>query len=395
MTDQNNAFEAITSDNRGAIITLTSVSLLIVAIIFVLAKLGSVLYFKQRRTAVNTPIWVALVLAIVQVVVLQKAVDHGLGRHQSRLSEGDIQAWSKFAFAAHILFILVLTLSKISTILLVWKLTPSQSLRRSCAVTAGIVGGWSVFAVLSIAFQCGLPDPWLYSPNRCAGEGALLYPIAVFNILTEVIIVIQPFMMMRNVQMAWDKRVKILCSFSSRISIVGLGIAHLALIPSFVHSTDVSWDIVNWETVGQAMMLTTIVIACVPTLYHIFAGLHSGLTTTQIPDGIGLELPQTKLSGYIDQSSSGASQSRSRLHSRGWLKKNGRSIFDGWGGETGVITEVSSGQDPNQTVGGRQSSSSEGTESTRHLTQESQGKGGLLRTVDVTVEVEEHHHDQL
>ncbi|KAJ5539519.1 hypothetical protein N7513_007851 [Penicillium frequentans] len=395
MTDQKNAFEAISSNNRGAIITLSSVSLLIVTIIFVLAKLGSVVYFKQRRTAVNTPIWVALVFAIVQVVVLQKAVDHGLGKHQNRLSESDIQAWSKFAFAAHILFIFVLALSKMSTILLVWKLTPSQSLRRSCAVTAGIVGGWSVFAVLSIAFQCGMPDPWLYSPNRCAGEGALFYPIAVFNILTEVILVIQPFMMMRNVQMAWDKRVKILCSFSSRIIIVGLGIVHLALIPSFVHSTDVSWDIVNWETVGQAMMLTTIVIACVPTLYHIFAGLHSGLTTTQIPDGIGLELPQTKSSGYINQSSSGASQSHTRLHSRGWLKKNGRSMFDGWGGEIGVTTEVSSGQDRNQTVGGRQSSSSEGTESTRHLTQESQGKGGVLRTVDVTVEVEEHHHDQL
>ncbi|KAJ5792529.1 uncharacterized protein N7503_008507 [Penicillium pulvis] len=395
MTDQKNAFEAISSDNRGAIITLTSVSLLIVAIIFVLAKLASVVYFKQRRTAVNTPIWVALVLAIVQVVVLQKAVENGLGKHQSRLSEGDIQAWSKFAFAAHILFIFVMVLSKMSTILLVWKLTPSQSLRRSCVITAGIVVGWSIFAVLSIAFQCGLPDPWLYSPNRCAGEGALLYPIVVFNILTEVILVVQPFMMMRNVQMAWDKRVKILCSFSSRISIVGLGIAHLALIPSFVHSTDVSWDIVSWETVGQAMMLTTIVIACVPTLYHIFAGLHSGLTTTQIPDGIGLELPQTKLSGYINQSSSGASQSHTRLHSHGWLKKNGRSMFDGWGGEIGVTTEVSSGQDQNQTVGGRQSSSSEGTESTRHLTQESQGKVGVLRTVDVTVEIEEHHHDQL
>jgi len=69
-------------------------------------------------------------------------------------------------------------------------------------------------------------------------------------------------------------------------------------------------------------------------------------------------------------------------------------MFDGWGGETGVITEVSSGQNPNQNEGGRQSSSSEGTESTRYLTQEHQGKGGVLRTVDVTVEVEEHHHRQ-
>lgn len=174
MADQKNAFQALSSDNRGTIITLVSVSLLIVAIIFVLAKISSVIYFKQRQTAVNTPIWVALVLSIIQVVILQKAVDHGLGKHQNRLSEGDIQTWSKFAFAAHILLIVVLAFSKMSTILLVWKLTPSKNLRRSCTVTVGIVVGWSIFAALSIAFQCGLPDPWLYSPERCAGEVSLI-----------------------------------------------------------------------------------------------------------------------------------------------------------------------------------------------------------------------------
>jgi hypothetical protein len=171
--DQKNAFQPLSIDNHGTIITLTSVTLLIVAIIFVLAKIGSVIYFKQRRTAVNTPVWVALILAIVQVVVLQKAVDHGLGKHQDQLSEGDIQSWSKFTLAAHILLILVLSLSKFSTILLVWKLTPSKTLRRSCVVTAGIVVGWAVFAVFSIAFQCELPDVWLYSPGRCAGEVSL------------------------------------------------------------------------------------------------------------------------------------------------------------------------------------------------------------------------------
>ncbi|KAJ5773968.1 hypothetical protein N7457_008864 [Penicillium paradoxum] len=396
MADQTYAFQALSSDNRGAIITLTSVSLLIATTIFVLAKLGSVLYFKQRRTAVNTPIWVALVFAIIQVVVLQKAVDHGLGKHQDRLSESEIQAVSKLAFVAHIVLIVVLSLSKISTILLVWKLTPSRTLRRSCVITAGIVIAWSIFAVFSIAFQCEPPNRWLYSPERCVGEGALFYPIAVVNILTEIIIVIQPFIMMRNVQMAQNKRVKILCSFFVRISIVGLGIAHLALIPSFVHSTDLSWDIVNWEIIGQTMMLTTIIIACVPTLYHIFAGLHSGLTTTQIPDRIGLELPQTKISSYINQSSSEASQSHSRSRSHGPPKKNDRPMFDGWGGDTGVVTQVTSGRKLNQNEDRRESGSSEGAESTRHLTQDIQGKGAVLRTVDVTVEFEQQsHRDQL
>jgi hypothetical protein len=168
MADQQNAFQALSSDNRGTLITLTSVSLLIVAIIFVLAKFSSAIYFKQRRTAVNTPIWVALILTIIQVVVLQKAVDHGLGQHKDRLSQE--QTWSKFAFVAHILLVVVLSLSKMSTILLVWKLSPSKSLRRGCAITAGIVVGWSVFAVFGIAFQCESPDRWLYFPGRCAGE---------------------------------------------------------------------------------------------------------------------------------------------------------------------------------------------------------------------------------
>jgi hypothetical protein len=44
---------------------------------------------------------------------------------------------------------------------------------------------------------------------------------------------------------------------------------------------------------GQArvQVLTAVIIACVPTLYHIFAGLNSGLTTTQIPEGIGVPPP--------------------------------------------------------------------------------------------------------
>ena len=67
-------------------------------------------------------------------------------------------------------------------------------------------------------------------------------------------------------------------------------------------------------------------------------------------------------------------------------------MFDGWGGQTGVVTQVSSGRDTNQNDGGRQSSSSEGTESTRHLTQDLQGKGAVLRTVDVTVEIEDQYH---
>ncbi|KAL4924004.1 uncharacterized protein BDV17DRAFT_284986 [Aspergillus undulatus] len=370
MADRKAPFHGLSSDNRGPIITLVSVSLLIVAVIFVLAKFGSAIYFKQRQTAVNTPIWVALIIAIIQVVLLQKAVDNGLGRHQDRLSESDVQAMNKFAYAAHILLVIVLSLSKMSTVLLIWKLTPSGSLRRYCTITTGIVVAWTIFAILGIGLQCDIHEPWIYAPGRCAGEGALFYPVAVLNVLTEVILVILPFIMMRNVQMVWRKRIKILSSFSTRIGIVGLGIAQLALIPSFARSTDVSWSIIDYEVISQTMMLTTVTIACVPTLYHIFAGLHSGLTTTEVPLGVGLELSRPKASGYINQTSSSGSKSRSRGRSR---EKRGREspIFNPHAADAAITTEITSNLDHYRgRHGERGSSESEGTESTRQLTRE-------------------------
>ncbi|RDW72596.1 uncharacterized protein DSM5745_07768 [Aspergillus mulundensis] len=441
-------FQQLSSDNRGPIVTLVSVCLLIVAVIFVLAKFGSAIYFKQRRTAVNTPIWVALILSIIQVVVLQKAVDNGLGRHEDRLSESQIQTLSKasraqlchfrsrtdqsqFSFAAQLLLLIVLSLTKLSTILLIWKLTPSKSLRLHCTITAGVVVGWTIFALFGISFQCQLPEAWLYRPERCAGEGALFYPIAVVNILTEIVLVVLPFIMMQNVQMAAQKRVKILCSFSSRLCVVGLAIAHLAVLPSFVRSNDITCELylstlrpqtnrtgnsTLWHVIGQAMMLTSVTIACVPTLYHIFAGLHSGLITTQIqlPDSHELsrtgtgKYAKTKTSAYINQTSSsgdwaGGSGNRTRGRSREREQDRGRgngrarrdsSLFDPRNVDTAVVTEITTtNHNHNETQGAmmRSSSSSEGTESTRRLTQEAMGKQGVMRTVDITVEIEDQH----
>ncbi|KAL4817712.1 hypothetical protein BDW67DRAFT_158928 [Aspergillus spinulosporus] len=402
-------FQRLSPDNRGPIITLVSVCLLIVAVIFVLAKSGSAIYFKQRRTAGSTLIWAALALSVVQVVVLQKAVDNGLGKHETALSKSQIQHLSKFAYAAQLLSVIVLTLSKLSTTLLIWKLTPSRSLRQYCTIAAAVIAGWTIFALFSISFQCQLPETWNYTPERCAGKGALFYPIAVFNILTEIVLVILPFIMMQNVQMASQKKAKILSSFSSRLCVVGLAFAHLALLPSFVHSDDIPWDTTLWHVIGQAMMLTSVIIACVPTLYHIFAGLHSGLITTQIqlPDGVELsrtgtgKFARSKTSTYISQTSStggSGGRSRGRSKERGSGRGNrglrrDSSLFDPRAADSAVVTEISATNagDETQNVGTmmRRSSSSSGSESTRRLTQEVLSKQqGVMRTVNITVEVE-------
>ncbi|EHA20939.1 hypothetical protein ASPNIDRAFT_194546, partial [Aspergillus niger ATCC 1015] len=272
MAETDAPFETLSDDNHGPLITLVSVAFLIVAIIFVSAKLCSVLYFKQRRSAVHIPVWLAL------VVVIQKGVDNGIGRHIDTLSDTDIQTASKYLYAAQLLHVVVLSLSEISTTLLVWKLTPHRGIRQTCRITVGVVAAWTIFSIFGIAFQCQMPNPWLYTASRCAGQGSILYPISIIHIITELVIVVIPFFMMRNVQLTLTTRVKILAAFSARIIVIALAIAHLALLPSYLHSTDIT-----------SMTCSTVTIVCLPTLYHIFAGLHSGLITTRLPDEVELK----------------------------------------------------------------------------------------------------------
>ncbi|PKY05635.1 hypothetical protein P168DRAFT_325974 [Aspergillus campestris IBT 28561] len=362
MSTRTRPFQVLSDDNNGVLITIVSVSFLIATIIFVAAKFGSVIYFKQRRTAVNTPIWVAVILVIVEVIVVQKGVDHGVGRHGDTLSTEAIQTASKFIYASQLIQIVILSLSQVSTILLVWKLTPDHALRQACTVTAGLSVGWTVFAILGTAFQCQMPEPWSYSPDRCAGEGAIMYPIWAIHILTEFAIIAIPFFMMRNVQMVLAKRIKILCAFFARSLVVVLSVVRLCLLPTYLGSSDQTWDVVNPTILGQAMICTTVTIACLPTLYHILAGLNSGLMNTRLPDEVELRSP-TK---YISQSADSHSESR-----RGDRPEYFR------GGDPAQYAAVRT----NITTMGRRQSSDSGKGSTRQLTR-------VMKTVDITVEVE-------
>ncbi|OJJ66113.1 hypothetical protein ASPBRDRAFT_189152 [Aspergillus brasiliensis CBS 101740] len=360
MAETNAPFETLSDDNHGPLITLVSVALLIVAIIFVSAKLCSVIYFKQRRSAVHTPVWIALVLLIVEVVVIQKGVDNGIGRHMDTLSATALQKASKYLYAAQLLHVVILSLSELSTTLLVWKLTPHRGIRQTCRITVGLVAAWTIFAVFGIAFQCEMPDPWLYSASRCAGQGATLYPISIIHIITELIIVIIPFFMMRNVQLTLTTRVKILAAFSARIIVIALALAHLALLPSYLHSTDITWTIINPTICQQAMTCATVTIVCLPTLYHIFAGLHSGLITTRLPDEV--ELKHTH--PYGPNSTLGSHESKGK-------------------GPTDLATIDSVVSVKRKSIIRRSSLS----DSTKRLTEGDKG-GGVLMTVDITIEVE-------
>ncbi|GIK04372.1 hypothetical protein Aspvir_008453 [Aspergillus viridinutans] len=368
-------FASITDSDHGAYLLLVNVSLLIVLAFFIAAKIGSSIYLKRRRTTTSSPIYVGTVVAIIQTIILQYAVKYGLGRKQDSVNADSFEKYSKYNYAAQLLQIIPVALSKLSTTLLVHILTPRGGLQKACLATIGAIGVWTVFALCAIAFQCPLPDTWLYRPDRCPAKGALMYLIAVMNILTDVAVLSLPFFMMHKVQMSQGKRVKILCAFCARALAVLLTIGQLATLPQSLPSSDTTWSIVIPSTFAQANMYTNLIVACLPTLYHIFAGLHSGLITTRLPDNVELST-RRKGSSYGKQTPLSAEKRRSIY--TGFAFGNGDSVVT-----TNVRTDSREGR-----LSRIPSDDSQGTSaSTKQLTMESR-RDGVLKTVDIHVHVE-------
>lgn len=122
-------------------------------------------------------------------------------------------------------------------------------------------------------------------------------------------------------------------------------------------------------------MYTNLIVACLPTLYHIFAGLHSGLITTRLPDNVELST-RRKGSSYGKQTALSAEKRRSIY--TGFAFGNGDSVVT-----TNVRTDSR-----DRRLSRIPSDDSEGTSaSTKQLTMESR-RDGVLKTVDIHVHVE-------
>jgi hypothetical protein len=111
--------------------------------------------------------------------------------------------------------------AKISVIHLIMRLSQRRSsIYTACYIVSGVIALWAAFSVLSIALQCKFPRPWFYSPDRCAGAGALWYPIVILNLLTDAVLAFLFAPVLWRLKMSRKQRLTITSLFSIRIGYV-------------------------------------------------------------------------------------------------------------------------------------------------------------------------------
>lgn len=108
-----------------------------------------------------------------------------------------------------------MTFTKTSVLQLVHIIAPRQNVKPRLIIK-GLVGFWVVFAIFSLAFQCGLQHPWVYTPQRC-NNGGLVYAVVGLNIMTDIYLSVVFIPTIRGLRMKESARITLASLFLSRL----------------------------------------------------------------------------------------------------------------------------------------------------------------------------------
>ena len=132
------------------------------------------------------------------------------------------------AYAADILYVLTLALTKASVLLYLQSLTPVREQRVANYALGGVNGLWAFSSILVYVFRCGLPDAWDFIDGKCIDLVAFWIYFDNMNILTDLALIAMPFWILGSLQMRARRKAIILICFSARIlSVVPLHLIKL------------------------------------------------------------------------------------------------------------------------------------------------------------------------
>jgi hypothetical protein len=108
-----------------------------------------------------------------------------------------------------------MTFAKVSVVLLMKRIT--QTTNRAWNIVLGLCCLWGVFSFLAFAFQCGIPEPWVFVPSQCTTRGYLQYPVIILNIVTDVILSVGMLPTIWKLKAPFNTRITVMVLFALRL----------------------------------------------------------------------------------------------------------------------------------------------------------------------------------
>ncbi|KAJ9654265.1 hypothetical protein H2198_006665 [Neophaeococcomyces mojaviensis] len=302
----------LTAEDRGPIVIVTAYVCIVETILFTIIKLISNKALKRKIDWDDGFLCIAVLLALAQSIITERSAINGVGRYGASLTQSQLEHYFKLAFTSNILSLIVQALAKSSVVVLIHRLSASHTTQRIHKVAHGVILAWLIFSIFALSFQCNLPQSWLYDPSRCAGQGAMWYPVLILNILTDAAIsfMFAPTVWILHIS-KWQK-FRIASLFAFRLLVCGLTIAQLATLVPALRATDTTRAMLVPTIFAQLVMNFSILTAAAPSLYRFLNELHSGPGFGGMVDRSHYELSELSSGGRRGKKSTGYGRKKSK-----------------------------------------------------------------------------------
>ncbi|KAH8594760.1 hypothetical protein B0O99DRAFT_687537 [Bisporella sp. PMI_857] len=277
---------AITENDHGGYVCVVVYTLLILMILLVATRVFTRWYVVKFIRADDVFLMAAACLAFVQSVFVQLAVNNGLGKKRSIVSDSDFDVFQKYQYAAQVLLMATMTSAKISLSLLIQSLLSEG---RSVLVGTGllvIIICWGIASTFAVAFGCALPEPW-DTTGRCVNLPVLRDAIAAFNIITDAALIVLPCILFWNVHDRM-RRSRVVALFSSRIIVCIVTGLQLRYFTRYMRSPDPTWTSMDSSILDQFMMNLSIICTAIPSLGRLIVELQPEVNAFAITERHGL-----------------------------------------------------------------------------------------------------------
>ncbi|KAK5173709.1 uncharacterized protein LTR77_002390 [Saxophila tyrrhenica] len=237
-------------------------------------------------------------LAVVTSILLERAVDEGLGRHAATLMHSQLEAYTRLTYATGLLGIVSQAAAKVSVAFLYERLAPRQD-KKGITILLSAIGFWVVFAFIGTAFSCGVQVDWDAS---CSAGSWVEFVVIALNFVTDLMLAVWMVPRIWKLQARTKDRVLPIMLMGSRVLVCALQIGQLGVLGHLrvnhpFHSNDDTWTEVTYWTITISIVHLSIITATIPRINSFIADIQ----TRQA----GLALTRSGYDSYVKSGSNG------------------------------------------------------------------------------------------
>ncbi|KAB8339049.1 hypothetical protein FH972_021985 [Carpinus fangiana] len=267
----------VTDDDHGAWVTVVAAILMSWMVLTLLMRVVIRTRFNGPWGADDTVASVGSAVALAMTIAIFIAVNQGFGRKTSLLSQDEQSHISKSLYAGQILYITAMCLSKISTALLIARLTRVRRHVLATQAVSAFTAAWGIATILAVSLRCDLSAPWSYSGGaQCVSPFTRWLGVEIVSMFIELLLFGLAIFLVWGLQMSRKLKLIVVGAFMCRpLVIVTLGVRIYYLRPVYF-SSDPFFNGVEASILTQVCMHYALMAATIPCTKPFIKAFHSG-----------------------------------------------------------------------------------------------------------------------